>query len=578
VKKNIISNELKWALSYLKPYYPALIGITILAFGQNYSFALLPRVSTNFLFELITPEKYHLLFKYFFIAVALITAKAFFEFFKNYSMHIITHSAIKKLRDDFFTHLITLDLGFFNENKTGNIISIGVNDIEKIRTSFYQGLVGFLTHIMMLLIIMVKLFLLNWKLTLISTASLPILYIVVRLIGNKMRAISRKLRENLAELSINLHETITGIEVVKSFAKEEAEIKGFKINTKRYKKTFLRLSRLSNLFGPLNEMIIFLFALILIGIGSFFIIREQWNVKGLTEYLMLLGIMSSPITRIPEFISKFKIVTASIERVYKILSIRPKIKEEKNPIERRINGEIEFKNVWFYYKPENYVLKGVSFKISEGEIVALVGPSGAGKSTIANLIPRFYDTNDGEILIDNINVKKYSLKSLRSQIGIVSQNVILFNTSILENIRYAKPHATESEIIEAAKKAYAYDFIMDLPNQFETEVGEKGVRLSGGQKQRISIARTILMDPQILILDEATSSLDSESEYYIQLAINKLMEGRTSVIIAHRLSTITHATKIIVLDKGIGGAIGKHEDLLETCELYNKIYNLQYFR
>jgi len=492
-------------------------------------------------------------------------------------MKIITHSAIKRIRDNYFYHLMILDIDFFTNNKTGNIISVGINDIEKIRLDFYQGIINFFSNIMMLIIILIKLYLLNWQLTLISFSIIPLLYWVVRVIGNKMRSVSRRLRENLADLSINLHETITGIEVVKSFAQEENELEQFKKNTKRYKKTFLRLSQLTNLFGPLNEMIVYLFGMVLVGIGSFFIIRGQWNVKGLTEYLMLLGIMMAPITRIPRFISNYKIATASIERIMKILSIAPKVKEKENAISGELDGKIEFKNVWFYYKPELYVLKDVSFNVEKGEVVALVGPSGAGKSTIVQLIPRFYDTVKGEVLIDNTNIQDYSLKSLRSQIGIVSQNVILFNISILDNIRYAKPDATEVEIVEAAKKAYAYDFIMELPKKFDTNVGEKGIRLSGGQKQRISIARTILMNPQILILDEATSSLDSESERYIQLAINELMKGRTSVIIAHRLSTITHAKKILVVDKGEIVAVGNHEDLIRTCELYKRIYNLQYF-
>jgi ABC-type multidrug transport system fused ATPase/permease subunit len=224
------------------------------------------------------------------------------------------------------------------------------------------------------------------------------------------------------------------------------------------------------------------------------------------------------------------------------------------------------------------VLNGISFKAKKGEVIALVGPSGGGKTTIINLIPRFYDCDEGEILIDDINVKNYDIKSLRRQIGIVSQNVILFNTSIYENIRYSNRDATEEEIITAAKKSYAFDFIMDLPNKFETRVGEKGVKLSGGQKQRISIARTVLMNPQLLILDEATSSLDSESEHYIQLAINNLMEGRTSITVAHRLSTISHATKILVIDRGNIVDTGSHEELLKRCKLYSRIYNLQYFR
>ena len=578
MKKQFISDNLKWALSYLKPYTWGLLGVFILTFGQNYSFALLPSVSTKFLFELITPEKIHLLYKYFGIAVALIFSRAVFNFLKNYSMKVITHSAIKKIRDDFFSHLIRLDIDFFTENKTGNIIAIGINDIEKVRTSFYQGIINFSSHLMMLIIILIKLYILNWKLTLISFAVLPVLYWVVRVIGNKMRAVSRKLRENLGELSTNFHETLTGIEVVKAFAQEDIEVEKFKKNTARYRKTFLRLSQLTNLFSPLNEMIVYLFGMILVGIGSYFIIKGEWNVKGLTEYLMLLGIMTAPITKIPKFISNFKIVTASIERIRGILSTEPKIKEVKNPVVRKIEGKITFEDVWFYYRDGQYVLKGISFQAEKGDVVALVGPSGAGKSTIASLIPRFYDPVKGRVLIDDIDIKKYSLKCLRSQIGIVSQNVILFNTTIFENIRYARPDATREEVIEAAKKAYAYDFIMEYPNQFETNVGEKGIRLSGGQKQRISIARTILMNPQMLILDEATSSLDSESEYYIQLAIEELMKDRTSVIIAHRLSTITHATKILVIESGKLICSGSHDYLLENCEQYKKIYKLQYFR
>ena len=430
----------------------------------------------------------------------------------------------------------------------------------------------------MLAIILVRLFLLNWELTLISFGVMPLLYWVTKVIGNKMRSVSRRVRESLSDLSTNLHETLTGIEVVKSFAQEEHEIGVFKQNTKKYKRTFIRLSQYSNLFGPLNEVIVFIFGMILVGLGAIFIVRGQWTVKLLTEYLMLLGIIAGPITNIPKFISEFKIVTAAIERLMYIFSITPRIKEPEKPLEKHIEGKVEFKNVLFSYIPSQRVLHDISFRAEKGKIVALVGPSGGGKTTIARLIPRFYDCESGAVYIDGVNVKEYSLSSLRSQIGIVSQNVILFNTTIAENIKYPKLDATQEEMISAAKMAYAYDFIMELPNQFETNVGEKGIKLSGGQKQRIAIARTVLMNPQILILDEATSSLDSESEYYIQLAISNLMEGRTTVTIAHRLSTITHAHKILVIEKGRIIDIGTHDDLIETCDLYKRIYDLQYFR
>jgi subfamily B ATP-binding cassette protein MsbA len=471
-----------------------------------------------------------------------------------------------------------MDIDYFKKSNTGNIITIGVNDIQKIRRDFYQGIVQFFSNLMMVLMILIKLFFINWKLTLITLVVLPLLAIVVRVMGNKMRKISRKLRKNLAELSSNYHETLTGMEVVKSFAKEDYELDNFKNNTKRYKKNFLRLIRLQTIFSPINDVIAYLVVMLLVGVGGIFIIRGMWEAKPLTEYLLLLGIMGRPLLKIPKYISEYKIVSASIDRVYDVVSTKPKIAEIENPVLKRISGKLEFRNVNFSYDQENDVLKHVSFIIEKGDILAFVGPSGAGKTTIANLIPRFYDCNSGKVLIDDIDIRNYSLSSLRSQIGFVSQNVILFNTSIYENIRYSMREAKAEEIIEAAKQAYAYDFIKELPQQFDTIVGEKGVRLSGGQKQRISIARTILINPHILILDEATSALDSESEYYIKLAINNLMEGRTSVLIAHRLSTISHATKILVIDKGEIIDNGSHDELLNRCDLYKRVYELQYFR
>jgi len=574
--ETISKKQLLWALSYLKPYFVGLFGVLILTFGQNYSMAMLPSVSTSFLWELINPEKIHLLYKYFIIAVGLILGKALFNFLQRYSMRIITLSAIKNMRDDFFNHLIKLDLGFFKKNKTGNIISIGINDIEAIRIDLYQGITNFISNLMMLIILLTRLLLLNWRLTIISLSVMPILYILIKILGDKMKYVNKNLRKNLSELSNNFHEIITGIEVVKAFAQEDNEYENFKNNTSKYKRNFLKLVKLEMIFSPLSEAIIYIYGILLAGIGAYFIITGSWTARGLTEYLMVLGLLAGPITKLPKFITNYKTVSVSIDRVYKVVFTEPKVKEIENPIERKIEGYVDFKNVYFRYEEEKYVLKNVSFNVNKGDIIALVGPSGAGKTSIANLIPRYYDCERGEILIDKINVKNYSLKNLRSQIGMVSQNIFLFNNTILENIKYARRNSTDEEVVEAAKKAYAYDFIMEMPQQFMTNIGERGIKLSGGQKQRISIARAILMDPQILILDEATSSLDSESEYYIQLAVNNLMKDRTSIIIAHRLSTIKHATKIIVIENGQIIAIGKHDELLSECNLYKKMYNLQF--
>ena len=578
MKRRLFSEQISWALSYLKPYYVGLFGVLLLSFTQNYAFSMLPMAGTNFLFELLTPEKIETIYRYFALAVGLLVAKAVFNFLERYFTEVVNNAAIKRIRDDIFSHLMRLDLQFFSERKTGNIVSIGISDVEEIKLYIYQGIIGFFSNFVLLVIIIVRLMLLNWMLTVISFAMMPLLYVIVRFIGNKIRSVSTEYRKNLGDISNNLHETLTGIEVVKAFASEDQEIEAFKKNTKTYKKTYRKLAGYRTFLEPFTELVIYLIIMGLIGIGSIFIIRGSWELKLLTEYLMLLGIMNMPVRNIPRAISNFKMASASVDRIRQILVVEPKIVEPKKPVKKRLEGVIEFRNVWFSYDGENDVLQDISFRAEKGDIIALVGPSGAGKTTIANLIPRFYDCQRGEVLVDDINVKRFSIPSLRTQVGIVSQNISLFNTSIRNNITYAKSGASEEEMIEAAKKAYAYDFIMELPRQFETGVGERGVKMSGGQKQRISIARAILMNPELLILDEATSSLDSESEHFIQLAINELMEGRTSVIIAHRLSTINHATRILVLEKGRVVDIGPHEELMKRCSLYSKIYDLQYFR
>jgi ABC-type multidrug transport system fused ATPase/permease subunit len=578
VKRRLLSEQIRWALSYLKPYTLGILGVFALAFTQNFAFSMLPMAGTTFLFELLTPENLEKIYRYFGLAMGLLVVKAVFNFLERYANEIINAAALKRMRDDLFSHLMLLDLSYFSEHKTGNIVSIGISDVEEVKRLIYNSITSFMSNLILLVIIVIRLMMLNWLLTVVSFAMMPMLYFVVRFIGNKIRSVSIDHRENLGLISTNLHETLMGVEVVKSFVSEDLETEAFKKHTQSYKKTYRRIMGYQTFLEPFTDMVIYLIIMGLIGVGSIFIIRGNWELKLLTEYLMLLGIMNMPIRFIPRSISNFKMASASVDRVRKVLMVKPSIVEPVNPIEKQIEGVVEFKDVWFSYDSKNDVLEDISFKAEKGDIVALVGPSGAGKSTIANLIPRFYDCRSGEVLVDGIDVRQFSLRSLRTQVGIVSQNISLFNTTIRENIMYGKRDAGEEEIIEAARKAYAYDFIMELPKQFETNVGERGVKLSGGQKQRISIARTVLMNPEILILDEATSSLDSESEYYIQLAINELMEGRTSIIIAHRLSTINHASKIVVLERGRIVDIGSHEELMERCSLYSKIYDLQYFR
>jgi subfamily B ATP-binding cassette protein MsbA len=576
-KMTLLDTRMKYVLSFIKKYIWVMVGIIVLQFIQNYVFTMLPKISTNFIFELFTPENFHQIYKYFFIALGIIIVRGVLGYVTTYSLAVYSENAANKLRVNFFNHLINLPLHYFKKNKTGNFITITIDDISKIRTNLYEGIVKIISQSIYAIIVVTKLALLNYKLTLISLVVFPAVYVLLRVLGKKLRRTSKKLQQNVSNLSTNLHETITGVDVVKAFAKEDHETEKFSRTSGDYRKTSLKLKVLNSAFKPLNNFIFYFFGFILIGIAGFFIIQGTWTVKGLSEYLMLLAILFTPVSNIPKTIANFKIVSASVDRVYNVIETVNTITDPPNPVEKDIEGNIRFQNVYFAYDSET-VLSGINFTVEKGDILALVGSSGAGKTSVVNLIPRFYDPVSGAVEVDGIDVKNYGIKSLRSQIGIVSQNIVLFNDTILENIRYSNQNASKEEVIEAAKKAHAYEFISRLPEQFETVVGERGTRLSGGEKQRIAIARAVLTNPQILILDEATSSLDSESEHYIQLALNELMKGKTSVVIAHRLSTITHANHILVIEDGQINAQGTHEELLEKNEIYKRLYKLQYFR
>lgn len=573
----LFDTRMKYVLSFIKKYIWVMVGVIVLQFIQNFVFTMLPKVSTNFIFELFTPENFHQIYKYFFIALGIIIVRGVLGYVTTYSLAVYSENAVNKLRVNFFKHLINLPLHYFKKNKTGNFITITIDDISKIRTNLYEGIVNIISQSIYAIIVVTKLGLLNYKLTLISFVAFPAVYVLLRVLGKKLRRTSKKLQQNVSNLSTNLHETITGVDVVKAFAKEDSETEKFSRTSGDYRKTSLKLKVLHSAFKPLNHFIFYFFGFILIGIAGLFIVRGEWTVKGLSEYLMLLAILFTPLDNIPKAIANFKIVSASVDRVYNVVKTVNTITDPPNPVEKDIEGKIQFQNVYFAYDSET-VLSGINFTVEKGDILALVGSSGAGKTSVVNLIPRFYDPVSGAVEVDGIDVKNYGIKSLRSQIGIVSQNIVLFNDTILENIRYSNQNASKEEVIEAAKKAHAYEFISKLPEQFDTVVGERGTRLSGGEKQRIAIARAVLTNPQILILDEATSSLDSESEHYIQMALNELMDGKTSVVIAHRLSTITHANRILVIEDGQINAQGTHEELLEKNAIYKRLYKLQYFR
>jgi ATP-binding cassette subfamily B protein/subfamily B ATP-binding cassette protein MsbA len=390
------------------------------------------------------------------------------------------------------------------------------------------------------------------------------------------RPMFKEAQKEIAEVSAILQDNFSGIKEIKAFTQEEYESKRTLSRIAAYTRAILRALKLSNAFHPSIEFVSGLGTVIVIFFGGRLALANQLALEDLVAFLLYLNTFYQPITSFGMINEGIQHALASAERVFEILNEEPEIKDAPDAIEvDRVKGKIEFRNVSFRYVDDVPVLKNVSFKVNPGEMIALVGPTGVGKTTIANLIPRFYDPDSGQILIDDIDIRKIKLSSLRKQISMVSQDVFLFNGTVKENILYGRPDATDEEVIAAAKAANAHDFIMELPEGYNTRVGERGVKLSGGQKQRISIARALLKDAPILILDEATSSVDTQTEKLIQEALENLMKNRTTIVIAHRLSTIRDADQIIVLKDGEIVEAGRHNELLKKGGLYSQLCKAQ---
>ncbi len=507
--------------------------------------------------------------------------KNIFLYIKNYLLRIVELSLVRNIRNKLYAHIQSLSLGYFNRQKTGNITSIVINDVEHLQIALgatFQKLfvepINVITFVSLLLII-------SWKLALIALIIIPLAGIAVIGIGKSIRRKSRRTQKKVADIMQILSETLSSIRIVKAFANEKNEVSKFSKESKNYFKLLLRRGRLDLLAGPITESFGVVIGVILLWYGGTEVLMQRGlNPEDFIRFILILFSILGPIKQMGNVNLRIQTGYASAERIFSLLDTPKDIIEHSNPIQlKSFNKHIEFKNLSFEYEEsEGLVLSNINFKINKGEVVAIVGPSGAGKSTIADLIPRFYDPKDGEILIDQENIKKLSLASLRKNMGIVTQDVILFNDTIKNNIAYAQPKATMESIINACKAANALEFIEEIPEGFEAIIGERGVKLSGGQKQRIAIARALLKNPPILILDEATSSLDTESEKKVQTAIEALLKDRTALIIAHRLSTIQTAKKIITIEKGRISEIGTHDELYSNDGLYRKLYDIQFLK
>ena len=504
--------------------------------------------------------------------------KNFFLYIKNISLTYIQFNLIKKLRAQLYTHLQNMSLSFFDKRQTGELSSIVINDVSNMRVAFGTSFHKLFVEPINIIVFISLLFIINLKLALLSIVIVPLTGVVVVIIGKSIRRRSKRTAEKIARIMGIMSENLNSIRIVKSFAMEAFETVRFKKEQERHYALDLRQARLRLVSSPITEMIGAFIAVILLWIGGHdVLVSGDMNSEDFIRFILILFSVLQPIRSLSNVGINLQKGFASAERVFEVLDTVPPITSKPNAITiSDVKNDIVFKNVTFNYDGTESILKDISFMMKKGTVTALVGASGAGKSTVADLIPRFYDVASGAIEIDGTDIRDLNIKSMRKMMGIVSQETILFNDSIGANIKYGLQSVTDDQLYEAAKNANAYDFIIDQPNGFDTIIGEKGVRLSGGQRQRIAIARAILKNPSILILDEATSSLDTESEFLVQKAIDNLMEDRTVLVIAHRLTTVESADTIVVMKDGKIADSGSHKDLLEKDGVYTRLYKKQF--
>jgi subfamily B ATP-binding cassette protein MsbA len=505
--------------------------------------------------------------------------KNIFLYIKNILLRIVELKLVKGIRDRLYKHIQTLSLGYFHKKQTGSITSIVMNDVEQLQVALAVVFQRLFVEPINILTFVTLLFIISWKLALIAIVIIPLAGITIISIGKSIRRKSRRTQAKIAEIMQILTETLTSIRIVKAFVNEKEEVKKFTGESQNYFKLLFKRARLDLISAPVTESFGVIIGVVLLWYGGLEVLSNQGvSAEDFIRFIVILFSILGPIKQMSNVNIKIQVGAASAERIFELLDTPPEIIEDLNPVDLKVfKDSIEFDQVHFEYNDgDSLVLDQVTFSIKKGEVVAMVGPSGSGKSTIADLIPRFYDVTTGSIRIDGHDLRKATLASIRGNMGIVTQEVILFNDTIKNNIAYAQPNVSDEAIRQAAEAANAIDFIEQSPDGFNTLIGERGVNLSGGQKQRLAIARALLKNPPILILDEATSALDTESEKKVQNAIENLMKDRTALVIAHRLSTVQNADKIIVINEGKVVEIGTHNQLYDNDGLYRRLYDIQF--
>ena len=561
-------------LKYAKPYTKSLIFAFLCLALTSLINLVLPLIVRNMINAVVVLKNHEVLDGLAWDLIIIIGFQAAFAVTHNYIFGFVGHRMTTDFRLEFFSHIQSLSLRFFQERRVGEILSRMSNDISVIQNALVSIPVALLRQSITLLGALAIILYLNWKLTGLILLILPPLMIFARVFGRRLKVFSEKLQDQLAQAVVVLEEVMSSIKIVKSFTREPYERDRFQEKIETAFERAVDKLKISAFFGPFILGLTFLVSALLIWYGGYQVMQGATTPGELAAFFLYALIIAGPIGTFVRLYTQIQEARGAIQRVYEILDTQPIIQNPENPVPlENITGSIQFENVSFGY--QNTVIHDVSFNVLAGQTVALVGPSGAGKSTLIKLLFRFFDPNSGAIRLDGHDIRTLDRKSFLSQIALVAKETLLFGGTVRENILYGKLDATESELKEAAQKANAHEFITNMEKGYDTIVGEKGTKLSGGERQRISIARAILKDPKILVLDEATSSLDNRSESLIQEALETLMAHRTTFIVAHRLSTIHKADQIIVLDKGCIVEAGQHEDLMNHKGLYHSLYTMK---
>lgn len=564
-------------LGYIKPYMHRLIFAmfcTVMAAAGN---LYIPWIIKDMIDKVLADKNGAMLNWIAASIIAIFIVRGLFWYGQNYLMSYVGQRVIIDIRAAVFKKLQRLSVSFYDKNKTGTIMSYVTNDVNALQSAMVENTIEMITEGFILIGSVVAMIYLDWRLTLFTVCTFPPVLWFMEFFGKKIRKTGGRIQECTADITSVLQESVASARVIKSFVREDYEVDRFDVENKANFRANMKNAQLMATLTPVVELVAAIGVTMIIWYGGNNVINGTITAGSLVAFLTYAVNISNPIKRLTRVIGNIQKALAAAQRVFMVIDMPEEIVEANNArLLPQVQGKVEFQNVTFAYNEKGDVIKDLSFTVAPGEVIAIVGPSGAGKSTIANLLPRFYDVNKGNIKIDGYSVREVTLNSLREQVGIVPQETMLFNGSVYDNILYGRLDATREEIETAAKAANAHDFIMQLSDGYETKLGDRGVNLSGGQRQRIAIARAILKNPRILILDEATSALDTESERIVQEALDRLMVGRTSFVIAHRLSTIKNADKILVLEKGCLVEAGTHDELIALDGLYAHLYKIQY--